>query len=249
MDLVLPGTGSLPCQGESRDGEPCRRREVEGLEYCLWHMPEEYLDEAEEITGVMRCRHTDAQGRTACHQMAVKGTDPPRCKNHGANPGSIKHRNAQATIVEGRVQDRMIEIMSEKGERLLSPRQLGNPLVELLDLAAEMAEWKDIMRDIVVYLLSQERIRSAHSKVGEQLRAEVLLFERAQERYSKILQDIARLGIEHRLAALEETQVRMVEQALAAALNSTSLDVVAQEEARQVLRRELTRAAKKTKAG
>jgi len=235
MDLVLPGTGTAPC-GE----QGCKRNEIDGLEFCFWHMPEDRLDEAEEVTGVFRCRH-----ESGCHQVAVKGTDPPRCKNHGANRGSVISKQASARVVEGRVQDRMLQIMSEQGERLLNPRPIGNPLVELLDLAAEMAEWKTIMQEIVVYLLSTERIRSAHSKVGEQLRAEVLLFERAQERYSKILQDIARLGIEHRLAALEETQVRIVEQALAAALNSTSLDIVAQEEARQVLRRELTKAAKR----
>jgi hypothetical protein len=244
MRVVRQGEGPLFCTFTLEDGRTCGHHEVDGLGFCLWHMPDEMLEEAEEVTGHRRCRH-DFGEPSACHQMAVTETDPPSCKVHGANRGSNTHKAAMGRVIEGRVQDRMVEILSENGERLLNPRQLGNPLVELLQLAAEMAEWKDIMRTIVVYLVDRQRIRSAHSKVGEQLRAEVLLYERALERLAKILQDIARLGIEAKLAAIEDRQVLVIETALAAALNASGLDIVDQQRARVVLRRELVKVSKK----
>jgi hypothetical protein len=167
---------------------------------------------------------------------------------HGANVCAVNSKQAATREVEGRVMDRMAQIMSESGERLLNPRQLANPLVELMGLAAEMAEWKDILRDIVMYLMSEQRIRSAHNRVGEQLRAEVMLFERAQERYAKILLDISKAGIEARLAAIEERQAEIVERALSLALaravGGLPDALERSEQGRVTLRRELTKAGK-----
>jgi hypothetical protein len=244
VEVVRPGEGPLFCTFVLEDGRTCGHHEVDGLGFCLWHVPDEMLEEAEEVTGHYRCRH-DFGEPGACHNMAVTETDPPACKIHGANRGSNTHKAAMGRVVEGRVQDRMVEILSENGERLLNPKRLDNPLIELLRLADEMAEWKDIMRGIVVYLVDRQRLRSAHSKVGEQLRAEVLLYERALERLAKILQDIARLGIETKLASIEERQVQVVETALAAALNASGLDIVDQQRAKTVLRRELVKASRK----
>ena len=242
MRVIRPGEGELLCSWPPG----CKHREIDGLEFCLWHMPDELLEEAEELARAHRCRHS-FPGPDACHQMAVAGTAPPRCKTHGANLGGVISKQAATREVEGRVLDRMAQIMAESGQRLLSPRRLGNPLVELLDLAAEMAEWKDIMRDIVMYLMSEQRIRSAHNRVGEQLRAEVMLFERAQERYARILLDIQKAGIEARLAAIEERQAEIVERALSLALAKAVAglpDALERSETGRVaLRRELTKAA------
>lgn len=236
MRVIRPGEGELLCAWPAG----CRNHEVEGLEFCLHHVPDELLDEAEELSHTRRCRH-GYPGDGACRYLAVGGTDPPRCKNHGANKGSVLSKRAAGREVEGRVMDRMVAIMGEHGDRLVKPQPVGNPLVELLQLAAEVGEWKNIMREIVTYLLDEKRIRSAHNRVGEQLRAEVLLYERALERFAKILLDIQKAGIEARLAALEERQVLMIEQALATALNASGLDLIGQENARKVLRRELVK--------
>lgn len=235
MRLVRPGEGTLSCAWPAG----CGNREIDGLGFCLHHVPDELLEEAEELFRCRRCRHA-----SGCRSIAVNGTDPPACKVHGANLGSNTSRASSARVVEGRVQDRMTEIMAEKGDRLLNPRRLANPLTELLVLAAEMAEWKDILKEIVIQLVQKEALRKAHNRVGEQLRSEVLLFERAQERLAKILLDIQRAGIEAKLAQLEERQVLAVEQALAAALNASGLDLLGQEKARQVLRRELVKVGK-----
>ena len=242
MRMIRPGEGELLCSWPPG----CRHREIDGLEFCLWHMPDELLEEAEELARAHRCRHNFGEP-DACHAMATSGTVPPTCKMHGANLGAVKSKQAATRQVEGRVMDRMAQIMGESGERLLNPRQLRNPLVELMDLAAEMAEWKDILRDIVMYLMSEQRIRTAHNRVGEQLRAEVMLFERAQERYAKILLDISKAGIEARLAAIEERQAEIVERALSLALaravGGLPDALERSEQGRVTLRRELTKAA------
>jgi hypothetical protein len=99
------------------------------------------------------------------------------------------------------------------------------------------------MRQVTAYLFSQQRLRSAHAKVGEQLRSEILLYERAQERLAKILLDIGKLGIEQMLARIDAAQYQMIERAFDLALERTGLDLVAQDDVRSVLRRELTKAA------
>jgi len=243
VNLILPGSGQGQCPYTAAGtGKQCTKPDIDGLEYCLWHMPADLLEEAEQITGVLRCHHGLDEG-DPCHIMATRGTDPPRCKNHGANHGSVLGKRAAGRRVEGRVMERLEDIMAEHGERLINPPAVGNPLAELLDLAAEMAAWKNILRDITIYLMHRGQHPQFNGQVGEQLRAEVLLFERAQERFAKILLDIAKLGIEARLAQIEAAQVDMVDRALTAALQASGLGLVDQDRARQVRRRELVKVA------
>lgn len=101
-----PWEGSAWCAGVTRGGLPCGNREIEGLGWCLHHVPDELLDEAEEIRGARRCTH-----RSGCRGYAKEGTVPPRCKTHGANLGSKQSMQAAARVVEGRIAARLAEIM------------------------------------------------------------------------------------------------------------------------------------------
>jgi len=235
----MPTRRPWPWEGIAGCGHPprCGNREIDGLGFCFRHVPDDLLDEAEEITGMRRCRH-----HSHCVNVAREGTVPPMCPGHGAKPGSLNSKFAAARVVEGRVTDRMIEIMGENGERLMSPPPVGNPLTELLDLAAEVKEWKQILRQIVAYLFSKDRIRSSHDKVGEQLRAEVILYERAVERLAKLYMDIGRIGIEARLAAITDRQAQVIERSLNMALQASGVDIPGQDAARKVLARELKKA-------
>jgi len=243
VEIVLPGSGPLQCQGTSaKSGQPCTHREIDGLGYCFAHMPDDLLDEAEDITGARRCRKNFGQP-DACHNFAVAGTNPPQCKNHGANRGSVHAQRAATAVVNGRVTDRMVAIMGDHGEALMQPAEIGDPLTELLGVAAEIRTWKEIMRGVVADLLSRQQIRYSHRSYGEQIRAEVLLYERALERLAAILVQIGKLGIERKLAMIQQQQVDMVDRALSAALTASGLGLVEQQEARAVLARELTKAS------
>lgn len=241
MELLMPGLGDSYCIHVTGTGRQCTKREVLGLEYCLRHMPDDLLDEAEEITGQYRCRWHFSQP-DACHQMAKAGTVPPMCKNHGANAGSYHAGLAAERVVEGKYADRLVLILAEHGERFLHPDPIGNPLEELLELAAEVKAFKEALRHVASYLYSKDRMRSAHDKVGEQLRAEIILYERAQERLGHLLVQIAKLGIESKLAQIEVRQRELIERALTIAIQRAGGDLTMQDAARTELIRELAKA-------
>jgi hypothetical protein len=246
MDIVRPGEGSTKCIRVLGGSMRCTHNEVAGLEYCIWHMPDELLEEAEELTGWKRCRWHFGEP-DACHFAAVRSTDPPRCKNHGANTGSVLAKRAAKAEVEGRVTDRAGELIAEKIGELMSPPPVGNPLTELMELAAEAKAWKEILRQVVAYLFDAQRIRSAHAKVGEQLRAEVLLYERAIDRLASLYIQISKLGIEAMLAGIDDTQAATIQLALDASLTAATEglpdSLERQEWGRKVLQRELKKAA------
>ncbi|MCP2336136.1 hypothetical protein [Actinomadura rupiterrae] len=92
---------------------------------------------------------------------------------------------------------------AEQALARLDAPPVENALEELKALGGEAKAWKDAMAERVNELTS---IRYS-TDGGEQLRAEIALFERAMDRCEKILTSIARLNIDERLAAIEEAKV------------------------------------------
>jgi hypothetical protein len=102
---------------------------------------------------------------------------------------------------------------------ILQGRPIFNPLQELQDLAGEARAWKEAMGERIDLLLAEERIRyNAGAGGGEQIRGEVVLWERAVDRLAGILQMVARLKIDERLVAIEESKRDMVVAAFEAGL-------------------------------
>lgn len=236
--IKKPGEGTRKCKGITERSTRCGNWEIEGLEFCLKHVPDEYLEEAEDVTGMHRCRHAFGQP-DACRNYAVENTNPPCCVNHGANLGGSQRQGAAILTIEQQAAQRLAEILSEGGEKLLHPEAVADPLSELLDLAAEMKAGKELLRQVTGYLYSKDRIRYAHSKVGEQLRMEILLYERALERFAKILIDISKLKIEDRLAGVREQTAAMLERALDMALEDSGVGIEGKHKARESFRRHL----------
>jgi hypothetical protein len=237
MDVLRPGEGPLLCTALSASGLPCTHHEVEGMEFCVWHMPDDLLDEAEEITGWHRCRHA-FPGPNACRAAAVKDTVPPRCQSHGANKGSLSSRHAASRTIERNTQDHLAEVMKREGEKWLKAPPVTNPLLELQSLAGRMLAMEQHLAKRVGRL-KEDEWRWSGSRTGEQVRAEIILLERSQERLHRILVDMTRLGIEDRLARVDEIWVTTIERALVAALEASGLDLAGQHKARQVLRVQL----------
>jgi hypothetical protein len=209
---------------------------VDGLEYCIRHMPDELLEEAEMLTGTIRCREQFG-APDACHALAVEGTDPPKCTQHRAN-WPLARQGTANRAVEDRLNARLAEIMQGKGSVLIDPPRIGDPLIELLDTAAEVKALKEIMRETAAWLLSTDKLRYT-SKVGEQLRAELVLYERAVERYTKLLIEISKLRIEERLAGVQEATAVMLERAIDAALTESGVGLDGITSARKAFRRHL----------
>lgn len=237
MKQRFRGEGSIPCAGTSRGGMPCGFNEIEGLEFCLHHVPDELLDEAEDITGYRRCRERFGQP-DACRFFAVEGTDPPQCKNHGANNGSVLGKRAAANVIEGRVVDAATRLAAEHEPDLDNPRPIGNPLEELLDAAALASEWERQARR-VMKVLQSSHWRYQTGRIGEQTRAELLLWERALDRRINALEKIARLNIAGQLAGIRAETMQMLDRAVTAALAASGASLEGQDEARKVLKREL----------
>jgi hypothetical protein len=228
-----PGFGTALCTGFRRDGQHCGNVEVEGLEYCLHHMPDELLEEAEAITSFRRCRQ-DFGTPDACHYYAVAGTDPPACKNHGANVGSNTSRAAALRLINGGAEQRAVEIIAEYGSELAEAQPVQDPYAELMQLAGEMRAWKNMLRERVA-LLKPAQYRYS-GRTGEQVRAEIVLYERAMERLGTMLISIAKLNLDARLVGIRQQSLDMLDRALTLAFTKAGVPPEKMEPARAVFR-------------
>ena len=145
------------------------------------------------------------------------------CNKHGGSAPQVRAR-AQMRLAE---------------QRALLGSSTGKPVTDALTalqhLAGELVQFKEDAR-LAVEKLEQIRYQAG---AGEQLRAEVALYERALSAAGKLLVDIARLNLEERLARVEERQVELLSQAFERGLVASGLDAVAQREVRVSVAREL----------
>ncbi|MGX9887356.1 HGGxSTG domain-containing protein [Streptomyces sp. NPDC002276] len=131
-------------------------------------------------------------------------TASSRCRMHGgASP--------QAKTAAGRrqVEGEARALLAELG---VTP--VSDPLAQLLQLAGEVLAWQKATAALVNELSS---IRYQGGS-GEQLRAEISLYERAMDRAANVLSAIARLRIDERLAEVSEKQAEAVIGAIEAGL-------------------------------
>jgi predicted Zn-dependent protease len=137
-----------------------------------------------------------------CGAQPMNGTEPKRCRSHlGRKPEIVKAEwDAR-----------------RRGERIRAEYDLpaqSDPLQELLRLSREVIAWKDAMR-VMVGELTEIRYKSG---AGEQIRAEIKLYENAMDRAARVLSDILRLGVEERLVKVAAAQTKLVAGAIQAAL-------------------------------
>ncbi|ACU71766.1 hypothetical protein Caci_2857 [Catenulispora acidiphila DSM 44928] len=132
---------------------------------------------------------------------------------------------------------------------------VDNPLTELANLAGRARAWMELLQGRVEKLLEdfddaeERRDREGgnaknrgiryQAGAGEQLRAEVSLYERSMDRLGKFLADYGRLGIDERLAKITESQAERVIAAIDAALAHAGVTGKVATEAKQVAARRL----------
>ncbi len=143
-----------------------------------------------------------------CKRSAMAGGS--RCRLHGGASPQARQR-AQLRLAERQA----LAVLEREG---IAP--LTDPLAALQQLAGEALELKRYFADRLAAL---EQLRY-EGRAGEQLRAEVALFERALDRAQKFALDLAKLNLEDRLVRLNEAQGRMLAQAVEAALQVCGLE-------------------------
>lgn len=174
----------------------------------------------------LECRHNRQSDGGPCHQWRlVGGMDV--CRKHGGKTLEELRAEGKARAIE------------RQAARLLYQRDaqpVTDPLSALQRLAGRVAQAEEVIGDIVNDLAS---IRYENPNGGEQLRAEVALLERTMMHLGKLLVDIAKLGIEDKLAGIKARTLDMLEQSLTAALVASGCDLDGQQRAREAFRRQL----------
>ncbi|MEV4438508.1 hypothetical protein AB0K09_05715 [Streptomyces sp. NPDC049577] len=151
------------------------------------------------------------------------------CRYHGGGTARSK------AAAERRQAEAAVEAQARKTLAALGAAPVDNPLVALSELAGEILAFKTALAERVNEL-SSIRYSTDH---GEQIRAEVTLYERAMDRAAAVLGTIARLNIDERLAAISEKQAEAVIRAIDAALAHAGITGPLATEARQVAARRL----------
>jgi hypothetical protein len=95
---MLPGRGSALCAGTTRRNRPCCDWEIEGIGYCLHHVPDELLEQAELVVGFRLCRR-----EPGCRGYAISWSNPPACKAHLSGLARrIEYRQYRLDLIETR---------------------------------------------------------------------------------------------------------------------------------------------------
>lgn len=144
-----------------------------------------------------------------CRLPAGSGTDHHgvgRCRFHGGSTPNAR-RGAAVVILE---RDARAEL-----ERLGAPEPIRHPVVELLDLAAEVNAWKQILRRRVAVL---EDLQTVDKLGAERERAVVVLYERALDRCERVLTSLAKLDLDSKRFRLERDMAEVLYGAVDVAL-------------------------------
>jgi hypothetical protein len=219
----MKGLGSAKCIEVVPSGRGCQYFEVEGMGFCLKHMPDEMLEEAEEVTGVKRCRQ--------CRDYAELATDPPACKKHRPE----KLARAAVVAITSKMPDRANEIVTMHAAELENPPPLNDPYGELMAITAEMRTWKDILRRKVAGLTRY----GYQAKAGEQMQTDVLLYTQAMRDLAQVLLAVGRLNIDARLIGIRQQTAASLERALDLAFEEAEVPLEKRQQARETFRRNL----------
>lgn len=143
------------------------------------------------VTAPKRCKAHNRQGNP-CGQYAVPGATV--CHYHGGSVPAVKRAAARRLA-----QEEAAELVAARVEAR-GPLTLPEVYSELLATAGEVVGWRDLLAGKVAEL---ERLHGPDHNGDERVKADVQLFERAMDRAARVLELIARLDLDTRLAALD----------------------------------------------
>jgi hypothetical protein len=141
-----------------------------------------------------------------CRGAAMRGID--KCRMHAGKAAAV------------------VKLQAEAAEQLarLDVAPVEDPLSELAKVCGQVLAWKDSMAEKVNALEGKLRYEShGEGSSGEQLRAEVALWERSLDRCERFLTAMARLNIDERLAKISEERAELMVTVLTAALERAGI--------------------------
>lgn len=149
-------------------------------------------------------------------------TNGDPCKRPAIDGGTVcwNHGGA-APRVQNKARERVAEADIVRTLARLDVKPVDNPLTALSQLAGEIVAFKD---ELARRLNQLHSIRYEDAKGGEQLRSEVVLYERALDRTVTVLATIARLNIDERLAKINAEQAELMKTVLAGGMTDAGLD-------------------------
>lgn len=173
-------------------------------------------------------RHSKRDGHP-CGSSPMHGQDV--CRMHGGATRQARNA-AQERLDEQAYAAELGRLTGLEG----APSPVADPLTELSLVAGEARRFMQWCRSRLS-AMDEDKIRYEDVKGSEQLRSEVVLYERSIDRCATVLATIARLNIDERLVAIEDRKAAMVINAIQAALDAAGVP------------REQQAAAKKAAAG
>lgn len=177
-----------------------------------------------------KCKGHKKDG-TGCANYAMAGQLV--CHAHGGRASQNRAKGAER-IAEAQVRRELAR---------LDVPPVDDPLTEIARVAGQVVAWKDVLAEKVNGLTSLRYESTGEYGGGEQLRAEVELWERALDRCERFLSAMARMNIEERLTRVTEKQAALVQDALDATLAEMGFTAEQQRDARGRLGRRLRVAA------
>lgn len=157
-----------------------------------------------------KCKGTAKSTGKRCTKNAIPGGTV--CYTHGGAARQVKAA-AQIRLVEQ-------EARTTFGRLTDNSTPVTNPLTALSDLAGHAKSWMEFLAGKIADL---QRLAYESPTGGEQIKGEIVLFERAMDRLNTVLATVARLNIDERLVAISEKQADMVIAALNAGLDAAGV--------------------------
>ncbi|PMC75534.1 hypothetical protein [Brachybacterium sp. UMB0905] len=182
-----------------------------------------------------RCTAHTSSGQP-CKKPPIRGGTA--CTSHGGSSPRVRAA-AERRLAEQDAEAKAAQAVERlTGKR--APMNIADVYRELLELSGLVVAWKDVLRDRVDALTDYTTPTLVG---GEQIRGDVLLFERAMDRALKVLDAVARLDLDSRLSVISEEGARQIVAMIRRAVADVDFTPEQEDRFNAAIARELRRAS------
>lgn len=179
------------------------------------------------MTDPKLCKARRSDGEP-CKRPPIRGGRV--CASHGGRAPAVRAA-ADRRLAEQEATQEVARLTDARG-----PLTLPDVYREMLTTAGDAVAWQRVLRERVESL---DGYSSATGMGGDQIRADVVLFERAMDRTAKVLELVARLDLDTRLTHISAQQGEQVARVLRVGLDAAGLSTGQREAAEAAMVLEL----------